>query len=266
MKNYTFLLIIGIIATLLISCNDFDNTFDFAPKVQFSVADTSLLEGATILPITIQLVGPQLGNPIVVSYETSGTAQEGVNYRLETEKTLTIAPNTSTATFNIEFLDNAIFEGDTLTLILTITAATEGISTGQEGEEKRQYIINIIEDECPIDWLSGTFEVTTTNVNPANCGTQTNTVTITQLDDNTYEITDLTGGVYKNCFQRTDNPGQFRIEGNTVMVENQPDVVFTELGQDFINGQGEVNTCDQIFTLTWSNGFGDMGTSRFEPQ
>jgi len=265
MKNY-HLLWIGLLFVTLISCNDFDNTFDFAPKVQFSVADTTVTEGNITIPIVVQLVGPHNANPITVGFETSGNAQEGINYRLSVDRSVTLSPNTSEVTFNLELLDNAVFEGDTTTLVLTITSATEGIGVGREGEDRKQFTVTILEDECPIDWLSGTFSVTTTDINPANCGTINNTVTITQINDNTYEISDLTGGVYKNCFSRADNPGQFTIEGNTVLVEDQPDVVFTELGQDFINGEGELNTCAQTFTLTWSNGFGDRGTSRFTRQ
>ncbi len=265
MKNY-LLLWIGFLLFSLISCNDFDNTFDFAPKVQFSLSDTTITEGNVTIPIVVQLVGPQNNNPIEIGFETSGNAQEGVNYRLSVDRSVTIAPNTSEVTFTLELLDDALFIGDTTTLILTITTATQGIGTGRDGEDRKQFTVNIIDDECPIDWLTGTFSVTTTDVNPSNCGTITNTVTITQVDDNTYQISDLTGGVYKNCFSRTDNPGQFTIDGNTVLVENQPDVVFTELGQDFFNGQGELNTCAQTFTLTWANGFGDGGTSRFTRQ
>ena len=145
-----------------------------------------------------------------------------------------------------------------MVLVLTIVSATEGISIGREGEDRKQLTVTIIEDDCSIDWLEGVYDVVTSNTNPSLCENTTNVVRITQLNETTYEFGDITGGVYKNCFNRADNPGQLVLEDGVLKLIDQPDVV---IGGDIFNGEGSLETCEQIITLTWSNGFGDRGTS-----
>lgn len=262
-KNQLFyLLSIWVVAGLFSSCNDFDNTFDFAPKVQFSVADTVLIESELTLNVDVQLVGPQIGNPVVVGFEASGSAQEGRDYNISVDNTVTIAPNTSTTTFSIDILNDAMFVEDTVVLVLTIINASEGIGEGRDGEDRKQLVVTIVEDDCAIDWLVGTFDVTTTNTQPAGCNNVNNVVTITQVGENTYAFTDVTGGLYKNCLNFSDNPGELVLEDGMLKMINQPDQVVPPFN-DVFNGEGILETCDQTISLTWSNGFGDSGTSLY---
>ena len=257
-----YLLGLWVVTGLFSSCNDFDNTFDFAPKVQFSVGDTTLLESELTLNVDVQLVGPQIGNPVVVGFETSGSALEGRDYTISADNSVTIAPNTSTTGFTISILNDAMFVEDTVVLVLTIISASEGISEGIEGEDRKQLTITIVEDDCAIDWLVGTFDVTTTNTQPAGCNNVNNVVTITQVGENTFAFTDVTGGLYKNCLNFSDNPGELILEGGMLRMINQPDQVVPPFN-DVFNGEGTLETCDQTITLTWSNGFGDSGTSLY---
>ena len=263
MKRHLFILILLGFVGLFQACNDFDNTFDFAPKVQFSIGDSTLLETETTLPIDVQLVGPQVGNPIVVGFETGGSAVEGRDYTISVDNSVTIPANSSATNFSINILNDAIFVEDTLVLVLTIISATEGIGVGHENEDRKQLEITIIEDDCAIDWLVGTFDVTTTNTQPAGCNNVNNVVTITQVDETTFQFSDITGGLYKNCLNFSDNPGELLLEDGALKLINQPDNVVPPFN-DVFNGEGSIETCEQTITLTWSNGFGDRGTSRLQ--
>ncbi|MEM6630620.1 MAG: Calx-beta domain-containing protein [Bacteroidota bacterium] len=264
MRRYIFLLSLMGFAALFEACNDYDSTFDFTPKVQFSVGDTVLIEETLSLPIDVQLVGPQMDQPITVTWEVSGSAEANRDYNLSTDNsnTVTIAPNSSTASFTVDILNDAAFVDDTVVLVLTIVGATGGIGIGNDGEDRKQLTVTIIEDDCAIDWLVGTFDVTTTNTNPSTCENTTNVVTVSQVNGRTYEFSDITGGVYRKCFNLLDNPGQLVLEGGGLQLIDQPDTNVPPF-TDVFNGEATLETCEQIITLTWSNGFGDRGTSVF---
>ena len=74
MKRYIFLLGLLGFAALFEACNDFDNTFDFTPKVQFSIGDTTIFESELTIPVDVQLVGPQISSPVTVGWEVGGSA------------------------------------------------------------------------------------------------------------------------------------------------------------------------------------------------
>lgn len=256
-----YILVLTFVAGMLVSCNDYEQVYSYSPKVQFSVATLEVEEGVAPLTVTVQLVGPQLGTPVEVGFEAGGTAVEGRDFALSVPGTLSIPANSSTADFTVTIIDDAAFSGEERLLDLKINSASAGISVGNEGEDRRNLAITITENDCSIDWLAGTFSVRTTDTNPASCENTVNTVTITQVNANTYQLSDITGGLYKNCFQQVDSPGRMVLEGDSVFFVNQSDI----LG-DIINGRGRVNTCDQNFRITWSNTFGDEGTSTYTLQ
>jgi hypothetical protein len=72
-------------------------------------------------------------------------------------------------------------------------------------------------------------------------------------------MSDVTGGLYINCYGASDNPGQITTDLFDISMVDQPDVVY---GGDIFNGSGSLD-CDGNLVITWSNGFGDAGTSTF---
>ena len=82
-------------------------------------------------------------------------------------------------------------------------------------------------------------------------------VTITELSAGTYEISDITGGLYAQIYSSSDNPAEFIDICNNITIDAQPDVVF---GGDEFNGTGTVNG-DGTITITWSNNYGDNGVT-----
>ncbi len=81
-------------------------------------------------------------------------------------------------------------------------------------------------------------------------------------------ISDITGGLYALTYNAEDNAVTVVADFDTqeLFVIDQPDTTY---GGDFFNGEGSY-TLDSdgnvdFFELTWSNGYGDAGTTEFTP-
>lgn len=86
-------------------------------------------------------------------------------------------------------------------------------------------------------------------------------VTITEVSAGRYQLSDITGGLYALIYGDEDNPVEFTDICNQISVDSQPDVVY---GGDEFNGTGTVND-DGTITITWSNNWGDNGTTVLTP-
>lgn len=157
-------------------------------------------------------------------------------------------------------------EGDGV-VSLRVKSITDGVGTGFPGPDRNnsEHVLTLAEINCEYE-IEGTYTVTTTQANPAFCNGVTNTVQVAIIGEGLFTITDLTGGLYKNCYAQgaTDNPGRIVGQcngGNGLQIIDQPDVVY---GGDVFNGNGLINE-DGSFTISWSNNYGDRGTSVHVP-
>ena len=254
------ILIIILSTIVLYACEQFNSVADYEDFVQWEKVGIGLDENtAEPYAIVVQLVGAQKTSATTIEFEVTETnVVEGVDYLFPSGKNLTIDANKSTASVEIQLIDNPDFTEDVRTIALTLVSAG-GLSTGSEEAPKKTYTVSILEDDCPVPSLVGQYNVVTTNANPAGCEGVTNTVEIVENGVNSYTLSDVTGGIYLNCYGAADNPGNISVDGFAIALVDQPDVVY---GGDVFNGTG-VMACDGSFTLTWSNGFGDAGTSTF---
>lgn len=256
-KILTFVIVMAFIN----ACEDFNGTATFPDFVQWESSSASIDENATEpISVEVQLVGAQKSSATEVTFDvTENGVTEGVDYSFPNGKTLSIAANASTATLLIAAIDNDGFSPDPRSITLTLTSAGNNLGTGGETAPNKSIVVSFVEDDCPVPSLEGTYNVVTTQTSPAGCDGVENSITITVKDASTYTLSDVTGGLYLNCYGADDNPGDITIDGFAISLTDQPDVVY---GGDVFNGTGLID-CDGSFTLTWSNGFGDAGTSRF---
>lgn len=224
--------------------------------------------------VTVSYSGKLRTSDIEVTYTVSSTdAIEGADYILPANSgSVTIPAGEASVTFVAieELIDNGVLEGDK-TIILTLESAGD-LTVGFPGPDgiKKSTTITVVDDDCAIPSLAGTYHVVNRNASPAPCGDPGNddvltyTATITVVSDDgggkfTYNISDITGGLYALCYEDGENPGDIETDGFAITLTDQPDVVY---GGDIFNGTGQIE-CSGNFTLSWSNGFGDKGTSLY---
>lgn len=202
--------------------------------------------------LRINLVGAQINEevPISIGVDPSSTAVQGVHYRLE-RTDITIAPNSSFVDLPIEILTGNLATGEAPDLVLNIIEAGKVKVSANYGSVRLQ-----IRLACASE-LSGTYRT----VNVGTGGTLNYQVTITELEPLTYQISDITGGVYALLYGAEDNPAVFTDLCGELTVFDQPDLVF---GNDKFNGTGRVNS-DGTIVISWENESGDNGVTTLTP-
>ena len=269
------LILLAICTMVVFSCNeDFISQYGYTEKIQWSTSTLGVDENdETLKTLRVQLVGAQRAAPINVSFSvTDENVAEGVDYEFPNGKTLTIPANSSVGELSFKVIDNEEFSALPRSLTLMLEAS-EGLGAGSADAGKNSIKISILEDDCPIPSLAGTYLVTNRDASPGACGNPANdpvltyeaTITLVSEDGEgqfTYNISDVTGGLYALCYGDGENPGDIQTMDFAIVLDSQPDVVY---GGDEFNGTG-VMDCDGNFTLTWSNGFGDKATSTYVRQ
>lgn len=247
----------------LTSCNDYENTYSYAPRVKFSLASTTVDENGGPFQFSVQLVGPQQSSDITVGVQvTESGAVAGTDYSLGFDNVV-IPANTSSVNVSVNIIDNTGFSADARSLQLDIVSVNGAgaVTAPLEGEDGKSLTINIKEDDCPVPTLAGTWIATTTPAPGAasNCdgSPYEYEVVITEVSAGVYDISDITLGLYVTCYAAADNPAQIIQDGFNISFADQPDVVY---GGDVFGGSGGIS-CEGVMTLEFSNGFGDAGSA-----
>ena len=272
MKFKLNILILSLLAFALVftSCGDAeDHMFDEGEFIYFNREVTQTVKTSTD-PISVDVIfsSPQ-GKSASATAEIEVTlenAEEGVDFEFATPlETLTFdTSNAFRNTIIINPLGGGAIDPDDAIITLTISSVSNG-SIGLPGPDRNNATHTIVMASIDCDYLiSGTYDVVTTMTDPAGCEGVTNVVQVTILGEGLFEITDITGGMYANCYGSADNPAQIngQCDGPGLSVVSQPDVVY---GDDEFNGSGQINP-NGTFQIEWSNGFGDSGLSIYTPR
>jgi hypothetical protein len=255
-------------AIFIVGCEEQLTVFEGPYHVRFtttaSTIDENKPDGGTI---NLHFAGTKPSSPIDVTLSVEG-GQEGVDFIfLEGGTSLTIPAGDFFTSFKVAAVNNDVNDGNKV-ITFTIESVSGGFDAGF-GLVGKTYTLTIKDDDCATPNLEGTYLVYNRNASPAACGNPANdadltyesTITfISEVGDvRTYEISDVTGGLYALCYGDGENPGQITTNRFTITLTSQPDVVY---GGDEFNGSGLIE-CNGNFTLTWSNGFGDKATSYY---
>ncbi len=235
------------------------NTLVYFPTT--SVNETAILTGPGQIvqsSITVTVIGdaPSSELEVAVIVAEASTAIEGVHYNLPSSSVVIPAGEFSTELEYEVILDGFESVDDVRTLILELQgSATSGVA-------EQNLSVNIsMNISCPIpETIYGTYDVVTTDTNPAGCSGVTNVVTIEPVEGSItgISISDITGGIYKNCYGADDNPGVINYKCGEIILDEVPDVVY---GSDTFNGSGLYDPSTGEITITFSNSYGDSGTS-----
>ncbi|MBK6265011.1 hypothetical protein JKA74_08175 [Marivirga sp. S37H4] len=213
--------------------------------------------------ISIAFGGAVSSSAVEVTYEVdteASTAIEGVDFVMITGNTVTIPSGEYTVPVEFEVIDDNLDPDNPVSIVFRITSSTVDIL------EKYSEAVVTLAVECPApSSIYGTYNVVTTETSPAGCSGVTNVVEISEVDGSTVNLnfSDLTGGLYANCYGEDDNPGVVIYACGDLQMVDQPDVVY---GGDIFNGSGSYNSATETLTISWSNGYGDAGTSVFTKQ
>ncbi len=94
----------------------------------------------------------------------------------------------------------------------------------------------------------------------------TTTVTLTAKDGGVYEISDWSGGLYFDWYDvygmtADGSAGEIRDVCNNISF-----ITASEPYGESLSGSGSVDPATGVITISWSNGWGDQGTSTLTPQ
>jgi len=188
-------------------------------------------------------------------------------YFSEDISTISFEAGQSSYSFDVFSKDNGSSTGNISIQIQIQSVSAEGYTIGYEeaGIKSGVLSLTLVDDDCPVPSLAGTYNVVNTEANPSGCAGRPYTVTIEVANVidaaagiYTYSISDITGGMYTECYGASGpNPAEFSANRFDITLTAQPDVVY---GNDQFDGTGTI-ACDGSFTIIWSNGFGDSGTS-----
>jgi len=235
---------------LLFACwgcleSDLNRTFDGPFHVRF--ADTTLTARESLsrpIQIRVHHAGPQLAEPISVSYAIGGTAREGRDYVIEGTRGVVVIPaRQSVGTINLRLINNAnnILESQEIVLTLTsVRPSTLQLGFGTRNPIGRRLRFTI-QDDC---LLSGQYTGT------RRAGTQTFTapdVDITSLDCRTYTLSNWNLGLFN--FDATRASFQFVDVGdNSLLIPPQRNNQLAA-PRDTISGMGAWNPRDRRLTF-----------------
>ncbi len=255
-------------ATFMVACEEELTVFDGPYHVRFTTTSSTLDENkAAGGIIKLHFAGAKQSAAIDVKLTVEG-GQEGVDFVfLEGGTSLTIPAGDFFTSFKVAAVDNDLNDGNK-TIVFTLESVSGGFDAGF-GLVGKKYTLTIKDDDCATPSLEGKYLVYNRDSSPASCGNPANdgdltyesTVTLVSEvgDVRTYDVSDVTGGLYALCYGDGENPGQITTKRFTITLDAQPDVVY---GGDEFNGTGLMD-CAGNFTLTWSNGYGDKATSYY---
>lgn len=260
---------VGLLLTAF-ACEEQLTTFEGPYHVRFTSTAASIDENTdNSSEIKLHFVGPAADNAIEIQLTVSGGTVGQDFAFVEGGTSLTIPSGQFFTSFKVAPIDNENFTGNRV-LTFTIESVT-GADAGF-GLVGKTFSWTIVDDDCAVPSLEGTYLVYNRDASPAACGSPANDgvltyeATIVLVSDvggvKTYNISDVTGGLYALCYGDGENPGNITTNGFVITLTGQPDVVY---GGDEFNGTGQMD-CDGNFTLSWSNGYGDRATSYYTKQ
>jgi len=257
------------LSVMMFSCFDELGTIFEGPfHAKFTTSSGSAGENATTpSEISVHFVGPQQSSDITVNYSLSGTAIEGTDYTVNgTSGVVVIPANQSFGTISLSMIDNLVQDGNKI-VEFEITGVSGGFAAGH-GKVGLAFELTINDDDCSPN-LEGTWTVTSevcAGDGGGNCGSgtlnYTQDVTITRLSAGVYTFSDITGGLYLQGYNSSDQPATVNDACGILSLTAQPDTVF---GGDEFNGSGVIIDVDN-FTLSYANGWGDQGLVTYARQ
>ncbi|QDK78138.1 hypothetical protein EXU85_05815 [Spirosoma sp. KCTC 42546] len=251
MRHYKVSGLIGLVMLLglgILACetSDVDRTFEGPYFVRFTDTTVTYKESYS-KPIAIEVhnVGPQLDQPITITYTINGTAREGKEYTIVgTKGTVVIPAKSSKGNIMVQLINNAnnILESTSLTFTLTgVQPSTLQVGFGKENIIGKSLVLTI-QDDCLLGGsYTGTSRIGTSNYSVS-------TVAITSTDCKQYVLSNWNIGIPFFSFDAIKPTLTFIDNGDnslTVPTQNNANLGST----DTVKGTGAWNPRNRVITL-----------------
>ena len=196
-----------------------------------------------LINIQVHNVGPQLDQPITITYTVTGTARAGKDYVIQgKEGSVTIPAKASTGNIVLKLINNANNILETSSLIFTLTGvqpSTLQVGFGKDNIVGKQLKVTI-QDDCLLGGLyTGSAKLGSNTYSISN-------VEITSTDCKTYTLSNWNIGFFN--FDATHPQLTFIDNGDnslTIPSQTNPNLSST----DKIEGNGAWNPRDRKITL-----------------
>ena len=224
--------------------SDINRTFEGPYFVRFTDSTLSYKESySPTISVQVHNAGPQLNEPITISYTISGTARNGKDYVIQSkEGTVVIPANKSTGDILVKLINNAnnILESKTIIFTLTnVLPSTLQVGFGSNNIIGKQLTFTI-QDDCLFGGLyTGT----------AKFGQQTASVPdveITSLDCKTYTLNNWNLGLLNF---NADKPSLTFVDNGDNSLTIPPQINGALGANDQLSGNGAWNPRDRKITL-----------------
>ncbi|WP_034044952.1 Calx-beta domain-containing protein [Wocania ichthyoenteri] len=144
------------IVLLSLGCEEEPQLYDFERYkfVSFISEEISTLENAGTQEIFLRYDGSVLKEDFSVTLSITGTAQEGVDYNVDSKTVLFKAGEIKSEPFSIEIIDNLLDGTEDLNLEISIESVSNpniDIGVGVVNQSNKSIVLTLVDDECPED-------------------------------------------------------------------------------------------------------------------
>ena len=157
MKNIKYLFLAALGAVMVSSCsNDMPEFKDSDAFVAFTQTAVSKPETCGEIQVPVMLTSLS-GKEATISFEidSTSTAQEGVLYKIEGEKTLTFTKDEPLQYITVKVIDNDLYEGDK-NVVLNLVSDGSSVNLGAD----KSCTVTIEDDEHPLSDILGSYACT----------------------------------------------------------------------------------------------------------
>ncbi|MCU0352265.1 MAG: hypothetical protein MUD08_00780 [Cytophagales bacterium] len=211
---------------VLPSCQEQRITFEGPHHVRFTDTVASYRESyPRVVVLRVHNVGPQLAQPITISYLVSGTAREGIDYNIVgTRGTVTIPANQSFGEIQLRLRNNANDRLESQQVVLTMVGATPDnlrVGFGKNNNIGRKLTLTILDDCILGGYYIGTRRQNATTITVPD-------VRITSTDCNEFTVSNWNIGL-ANLFNFQAEKPTIRFidkKDNTIEIPEQSNSMF----------------------------------------
>ncbi len=265
--NFFFIISVTV---LMVACYDdpgSDTLFSDEPTLEFVGSEvgtqglyTRVNDGNGVTDeFVVNLIAPFQTQPVTFTFEVNSlsTAIEGIHFDFPEGKTFSIPSGSLSVAVPFIVYDDEIQPDDKLQIVVSLISSSAKISPNYKD------LVHQIRVVCPSD-IAGSYNSVTSGSTPQG-GPYSNVrkvITLTASGTGKYLLNDMSFGVYAQIYGDASPPGA--IFDICDVISGDP--TNKDQYNDPFTMNGSVNPATGVLTITWSNTFGDTGTSILTPQ